>query len=105
MNTASLPIATPCSLAPISAPHIQNGRLIRTAFVSRDLRDLDATCSATVAPSPCSARRVPLEHLRLVRVAVAVLAEEHPIGADDHDRVAHAISVVVALRVGRWALA
>ena len=26
VNTASLPITTPRSLAPISAPHIQNGR-------------------------------------------------------------------------------
>jgi hypothetical protein len=29
--TASLPITTPCSLAPISAPHIQNGRHSRAA--------------------------------------------------------------------------
>ena len=34
VNTATLPITTPCSLAPISAPHIQNGRLIRIACVS-----------------------------------------------------------------------
>jgi hypothetical protein len=35
VNTASLSIATRCSLAPISAPHIQNGRLMATAWVSR----------------------------------------------------------------------
>ena len=33
VNTASLPIATPAALAPISAPHIQNGRLMRIACV------------------------------------------------------------------------
>ena len=33
VKTASLPMTTPCSLAPISAPHIQKGRLSRTAWV------------------------------------------------------------------------
>ena len=33
VNTASLPITTPCSLAPISAPHIHHGWLSRTAYV------------------------------------------------------------------------
>jgi hypothetical protein len=33
VKTASLPIATPCSLAPISAPHIHQGWLSRTAWV------------------------------------------------------------------------
>ncbi len=33
VKTASLPITTPFSLAPISAPHIHHGWLSRTAFV------------------------------------------------------------------------
>ncbi len=33
VKTASLPIVTPCSLLPISAPHIQKGRLSSTACV------------------------------------------------------------------------
>ena len=33
VNTASLPITTPCSLAPISAPHIHHGRDSSTAWV------------------------------------------------------------------------
>jgi hypothetical protein len=46
---------TPCSLAPISAPHIQYGRLTRTAWVS-------ATCSIVIpvhrnrAPGACNSR-------------------------------------------------
>ena len=35
VDVASLPIVTPCSLLPISAPHIQNGRLSSTACVAR----------------------------------------------------------------------
>jgi hypothetical protein len=52
-TTAALPMATPCSLAPISAPHIQNGRLSISACVRR-------TCGITrqvqrsVAPGACS---------------------------------------------------
>ena len=34
VNTASLPMTTPLSLAPISAPHIQKGRQMRTPLVS-----------------------------------------------------------------------
>ena len=34
VKTASLPITTPCSLAPISAPHIHHGRLSSTAAVA-----------------------------------------------------------------------
>jgi hypothetical protein len=34
VKTASLPMASPCSLAPISAPHIQKGRERSTAWVS-----------------------------------------------------------------------
>ncbi len=41
MNTASLPIVTPCSLVPISQPHIQAGREISTAFVV-------ATCGTSI---------------------------------------------------------
>src|ERR1035437_7240841 len=33
VKTASLPITTPCSLAPISAPHIHHGRDTSTAWV------------------------------------------------------------------------
>ena len=33
MKTASLPMTTPCSLAPISAPHIHQGLEISTALV------------------------------------------------------------------------
>ena len=33
-HTASFPMQTPCSLAPISAPHNQAGRLRTTAYVS-----------------------------------------------------------------------
>lgn len=33
VHTASLPMQTPCSLAPISAPHSQEGRLRITACV------------------------------------------------------------------------
>lgn len=33
VHTASLPMQTPCSLAPISAPHSQEGRLRITAWV------------------------------------------------------------------------
>ena len=33
VNTASLPMTTPCSLAPISAPHIHQGRESSTAWV------------------------------------------------------------------------
>ncbi len=35
VNTASLPITTPRSLAPISAPHIQKGRASSVARVRR----------------------------------------------------------------------
>jgi hypothetical protein len=35
VQTASLPITRPASLAPISAPHIQKGRLTSTPRVAR----------------------------------------------------------------------
>ena len=41
VKTASLPMDTPCSLTPISAPQIQYGLDRITAFVWRDLVDLD----------------------------------------------------------------
>ncbi len=41
MNTASLPMTTPCSLAPISAPNIHQGRDSSTAWVW-------ATCAMSI---------------------------------------------------------
>ena len=55
MKTASLPITTPCSLAPISAPHIQNGRLSSTAWV-RPAWAISIQVQRSFSPGRCSRR-------------------------------------------------
>ena len=88
VKTASLPIVTPCSLVPISAPHIQNGRLIRVAYVSATW-GISIHVQRSRRTPPWVAARVPLEQLRLVRVTIGVLREQHAVGGDDDDRVTH----------------
>ena len=88
VNTASLPIATPCWLAPISAPHIQNGRLSSTPWV-RSTCGISIQVQRTLAAGECSRGAAPVEQLGLVGVAVRVLGEQHALGPNHHDRVAH----------------
>ena len=54
VNTASLPMTTPCSLAPISAPHIHHGRERRTAAV-RATWGTVVQVQVTEDPAGCSA--------------------------------------------------
>src|SRR5664280_655817 len=49
VNTASLPITTPCSLAPTSAPHIHQGREMRRAWV-RSTWGMSIQVQATRSP-------------------------------------------------------
>ena len=88
MKTASLPIVTPCSLVPISAPHIQKGRLEQHGVGFGDLRDLDP---GALQPRAGRMRppRLPVEELRLVRIAVRVLGEQHPVGSRRWPVVSH----------------
>ena len=88
VKTASLPIASPCSFAPISAPHIHVGRESTTSFVSEILVQVDVSCTQS------RARRVTLtqpmlDRLGLARLAVAVLREPDRVFAHHDERVAH----------------
>src|SRR5579875_663180 len=52
VSTRSLPMATPCSFTPCSAPHSHNGRDSSTAAVG-----LDSTCRYCVRSTPLPLRR------------------------------------------------
>ena len=84
-------MTTPCSLVPISAPHIHQGREINVAWVCSTW-GTSTHVHATRVPAGWSAALGPLEELGLVGVAVAVLGEHHPVAGDGHKRITHRVS-------------
>ena len=57
VKTASLPMVTPCSLAPISAPHIHHGRETTVAWVLATC-GIETQVSSAAAVEACSAAGV-----------------------------------------------
>ena len=86
--TASLPMTTPCSLAPISAPHIQNGRESSTAWVVGAWSTV-IHVQAEAGAAGWVRRGCQSSSWASAGVPVAVLGEEDPPRPDGDEGVAH----------------
>ena len=83
--TISLPMATPCSLTPCSAPHSQAGRDSSVAAAPRS----GSSRYWVRSRPPAGPAGVGLDHLGLGDGAVRVLGEQRAVRAEDAQGVAH----------------
>ena len=74
--------------ADLGAPHPERPAQQHGVGLARPGRSR-SRCTAAASPGGVRTPRLPVEHLRLVGVAVGVLGEQHPIRLDDDHGVTH----------------